>query len=521
MYKLKKTFLTLFVLLISSLPLQAEENFIILESVMPHNLNPQTTSYSADSQILSGLYEGLFAYNPVTLEPQYAIASGYKISRDKKRWTITLRQDAKFSNGEAITAESVRFAWLELLATPQAPYASMLDIIRGAKEFRSGKGLRDEVGIYATDEHTLCIYLNTPANYLAKVLCHSSFSIIHRNPTVFSGPYVLEDQQEGMLILTKNNYYWDAANVKTEKITFIQSNDAAENAFYFNTGAVDWVCADVATDKVINSKALQFSAEFGTSYYFFKTSAKKADGAAGSFYAWDYPEFRNAVLEAFPWDKIRAGSVVTATTFVYPLTGYPTVEGFSYTDEIEASLLMKQAREKYNIPKEQIISLNFDISEYALSEEKETLIRDALAPLGIELNVKRYPSYQYLNSVSSSNADLFCYTWIGDFADPLAFLELFHGNSSLNDSGWANEEFDKLLDEAALCSDEERYVLLAKAETILLDSGMILPIYHPVSFNLIDLETVGGWTTNAFDLHPLKYLYKKETKSKLPNVVLK
>lgn len=519
MNKIKKSLLTVIFLLINTLVLTAEESFVIIESIMPHNLNPQTTSYSADAQVLSGLYEGLFANNPVTLEPQYAIACGYKISRDKKRWTINLRNDAKFSNGEPITAESVRFAWLELLATPEAPYASMLDIIRGAQEFRTGKGLREEVGIYATDEHTLSIYLNTPANYLAKVLCHSSFSIIHRNPTVFSGPYVLDDQQAGSLVLKKNEYYWDAANVKMDKITFVQSNDAAENAFYFNTGLVDWISGDVATDKVLNSKALQFSAEFGTSYYFFKTSAKKTDNTAGSFYAWDYPEFRNAVLEAFPWEKIRVGSVVTATTFVYPLTGYPTVEGFSYTDEIEASILMKQAREKYNIPKEQIIPLNFDISEYALSEEKETMIREALAPLGIELNVKRYPSYQYLSSVSTSNADLFCYTWIGDFADPLAFLELFHGNSSLNDSGWKNEEFDQLLANAALCSEEQRYQLLSQAENILLDSGMILPIYHPVSFNVIDLEAVGGWTVNAFDIHPLKYLYKKETKSNLPNVV--
>jgi len=64
---------------------ELQKNLIILESEMPHELNPQITQYSSDSHILSGLYEGLFAYNPVTLEPQYAIATGYKISRDKKR----------------------------------------------------------------------------------------------------------------------------------------------------------------------------------------------------------------------------------------------------------------------------------------------------------------------------------------------------------------------------------------------------------------------------------------------------
>ena len=91
-----------------SLPQELQQNFIIVEPVRVHELNPQITNYSSDSQILNGLFEGLFTLSPVSLEPQYAIAKEFKISRDKKRWTITLRDDAFFSNGEKITAESVR-----------------------------------------------------------------------------------------------------------------------------------------------------------------------------------------------------------------------------------------------------------------------------------------------------------------------------------------------------------------------------------------------------------------------------
>ena len=90
------------------LPPELQQNFIIVELVRPHELNPQITNYSSDSQILNGLYEGLFTTSPISLEPQFAIAKDFKISRDKKRWTITLREDACFSNGEKITAESVR-----------------------------------------------------------------------------------------------------------------------------------------------------------------------------------------------------------------------------------------------------------------------------------------------------------------------------------------------------------------------------------------------------------------------------
>ena len=263
---------------------------------------------------------------------------------------------------------------------------------------------------------------------------------------------------------------------------------------------------------------MQLNAEFGTSYYFFKLSNKKPSRQNS---VWDYEEFRSVILEAFPWDVVRSGSMVPATTFVYPLNGYPQIEGFSYTDQIEASLRMKDAREKYGIPQEQIIPLTFAVSDYTLSEDKKQAIKEALEPLGIELIFQEYPSNYYLSSVSSSNADLFAYTWIGDFADPLAFLELFHGDSTLNDSGWKNADFDKLLDQAATVSDAERPELLGKAEEILLDSGMVIPLYHPVCFNLIDLKEVGGWSSNAFDVHPLKYLYLKQKTNTSATVVLK
>ena len=487
-------------------PKELQKIFKIVEPVRIHELNPQITTWSADSQILNGLYEGLFSYHPVTLEPEYALAQSYKISRDKKRWTITLREDARFSNGDPITAQDVRDSFIMLLATPNAPYASLLDIIRGAQAFRNGIGRSEDVGIYATGPYTLSIYLTKPANYLPRVLCHSAFSILNKNPFVFSGPFILSDIKENMYILTKNQNYWDAKNVSLENIVFYQSDDEEENTFIYNNGEADWVTTNFISDKILDKKALQLNAVFGTSYYFFKTSVKKPSGIPS---VWDYPEFRNAVLEAFPWDEFHKTAMVPATTLVYPLSGYPQVEGFSYTDQMEASLIMKDAREKYNIPAEEIIKLNFAVSKYTLSQDKLDLFRESLRALGVELVTIEYPVNSYIQSVSSSEADLFAYTWIGDFADPLTFLELFRGDSTMNDSGWKNADFDALLDQAALVSDKERPELLAQAEEILLDSGMVIPIYHPITLNAVDLNEVGGWSPNAFDIHPLKYIYKK------------
>lgn len=504
----------------SNIEPELQKNFVVLETIRPHDLNPHTTSYSSDSQILSGLYEGLFSYNPVTLEPQYAITTSYQISRDKLRWSFKIRDNAFFSNGEKITADSVRDSWIQLLSTEGAPYASLLDIIKNAQDFRNNKCTADKVGIYASSEDTLTIHLNKPANYLPKVLCHSAFSVIHRNPTVYSGPFSLYDQDTYITVLEKNPFYWDNANTHLEKITFVQSNDIDENTFLYNTGAIDWISSgDVNTQNILNKQSVQMNAEFGISYLFFKINNSKTD--SDKFNPWVLDDFRQVLLEATPWTQLKQNMIVPANTFVFPLNNYPEVDGLSYTDLNEAKILLDNAKSKYSIPDEEKIPLIFEISENSFSNDFLVALSDAYTSIGIDLQIRTVPAAYYINNIPYSNADMFSYVWIGDFADPLAFLELFRGDSTLNVSGWKNERFDELLDKAAVAKNTDRYSLLAEAEGILLDSGMVLPIYHPVSFNVIDLESVGGWSLNAFDLHPLKYIFKKKVENKIPNVVLR
>lgn len=487
-----------------------KSSFVMVEPVYNHELNPQITSYSSDAQLLSGLYEGLFSYNPVTLEPQYALATSYRISRDKLRWTFTIRDDASFSNGEKITAQAVRDSWLQLLSTPNAPYASLLDVIKGASDYRNGNAVAGEVGIYATSESTLTIHLEKPANYLPKVLCHSAFSVVHRSPTVYSGPFYLFDFDGTNYLLKKNPYYWDKKNVQLEEIIVIQSDNEEENTYYYNTGLADWVTSSLNTEKLLNKDSYQLNAEFATSFFFFRIKENSV---------WANPSFRSALFEAFPWEEFRKKYFVQANTLVYSLNGYPEVEGFSYTDISEAKNLMKQAREEAGISQNEVIPVVLEISENSFSDEQLTLLTQAWAPLGVELKVRRLPAGMYFSHIPVSDADIFNYVWIGDFADPLAFLELFRSGSTLNDSHWSSLEFDLLLEQSARVSEEERYKLLSQAESLLLDNYIIFPIQHPVTFNIINLNEVGGWSSNAFDIHPFKYFYKKDLKASVPDVV--
>ncbi len=496
---------------------ELQRELVIYETVYSLDLNPHTSAYVSEAQILNGVYEGLFSYNPVTLEPDYALAENYRISRDKLRWSFTIRENAKFSNGKSITAEDVKESWLELIANPGASYASFLDIIKGAADYRTGNGARTDVAIYA-EGNKLSIELVKPASHLPKILCHHAFSVIsdatNEKPgeVITSGPYYIKKLTPLELVLAKNEHYWDAENVHIPSVRIIFSRDAMQASHAFNTGAADWLSGLFDAKTILDKKALQFAAEYGTTYYFFKEQHN----------IWSSPDFRNALLSAVPWKELRAGAMFPATTIVCPSTGYKSPDGIDYTDISDAKLLLKQAKQKAGLKEDEALSVTFAIADNEYMQGQAELLKNAFAEIGVELKIVKTDESTYLGSIHQSTADIFSYSWVGDFSDPLAFLELFRGDSTMNESGWKNDEFDDLLDKAAFTTDEsEHNALLSKAEDILLASGLVMPVMHAISSNAVDLKTVGGWTANSMDVHPYKYLFIRKQTRHLPNVVLK
>lgn len=521
---------------------ELQKSFVIIDSEHSYNMNPHTAAYNSEAQLLSSLYEGLFSYDNATLEPLPALAERYRVSRNRLRWTFTLRE-AQFSDGTPITANDVKESWLSLITDKGAMYASLLDVIKGAKDYRMGAGKREDVGISTNGEHTLVLSLVTPAGYLPRVLCHSAFVVCNK-PGVYSGAFALEgnaaDDAKGMadkgadengkvqgtLRLVRNDKYWDAKNVKLERITIKQCSDGAANSAAFNSGEAQWVQGAVDASKIYNKNAVQLNAQFATEYLFFKRRGglignKDAGGgdALNEESVWNNADMRAALLAAVPWEKLREKCFVKASTLVYPLAGYPAVDGYTDSDIEEAKALLAEAKTAHGITAEKL-TLIFAITDTEYMKGVAQILIDAWEALGVEVLVQKTPPERYLEAIPAWKADLFTYTWIGDFADPLAFLELFEGGSTLNASRWQDDAFDAYIKDAARYSDEERTKLLAKAEQVLMDSAVVIPISHPVSLNVINLREVGGWRANAFDIHSFKTLYRKKTKPKLPNLVM-
>ena len=294
------------------------------------------------------------------------------------------------------------------------------------------------------------------------------------------------------------------------QITVILSSDDEENTFAYNTGSADWLSASFKNDSLLIKDSVQLCAEFATQYFFFRIRDN----------IWKNKELRAAILEAVPWEQIRENSYVQATTLVYPLAGYPVPQGYLYTDKNEAELLLSDAKKSLGINKDERLAIKFAVPDAEYMIKKAELLQSAWKEIGVDLEIIKVPDIEYLSSIGTIDADLFTYTWIGDFADPLAFLELFRGGSTMNVSNWANPEYDSLLDQSALYTDSTHSELLSKAEQILLDEAVIMPVQHPVSVNVINLNAVGGWALNAFDIHPLKYLFKRETKTQVPDIAM-
>lgn len=476
----------------------SQKPLVIMGYPRYYNLDPHTANYSSDAQVLNGLYEGLFTFNAATSEPETGVAKSFKISRNRKIWTFYLPEDITFSDGTPITANDVKRSLLtEIAPETKAPFASLLDCVEGAAAYRKGEASANSVKIHARNNTTLVITLTEPTAHFSSILAHHAFSVMSTKPNVYSGAYVLESETSTNTVLIKNENYHDAKNVSIERIEFRGTEDPDAATWALNTGEAQWLSSSFSTDLLYNQYQLIISAQFGTEFMFFRDTRKP----------WNDPELRNAVLTAIPWNELRSGNLVIATSLILPLTNYPSIIGLTdYDPDLAAEMILNAG-----YTAEDNLTLKLAIPNYEHSEQQANIIKKGLAKIGVNVEIELCAPESYLDSFDSIDSDMMTYTWIGDFADPLAFLELFRKDSSLRETDWTNEEFEQLIIEASAITDTtERYKKLSQAEQVLIDSGLIVPISHPVATDCIDTDILGGWYSNVLDIHPLKNIYFKE-----------
>ena len=158
------------------------------------------------------------------------------------------------------------------------------------------------------------------------------------------------------------------------------------------------------------------------------------------------------------------------------------------------------------------IKIIFPESTYYDSLAK--ILKEAWEKLGFIVEYKSYNSSGYYEALKKTGYSLAPLSWIADFADPTSFLEMFRSDSTLNNTLWKSTEYENLLRLANSEADaRNRYKKLSEAESLLLDSNIIIPLSHNPSVNVIDLYQISGWYPNAINIHPFKFIKIKKAKA--------
>ena len=215
----------------------------------PKDLDPQIVAGIPEFHILMNLFEPLVGKNPKTLDPIPAAAESWTISKDHKVYTFKLRKNAKWTNGDPVTAHDFVYAWTRLLApATAAEYASMGYFFKNGKAFNTGK-LKDaaQLGFRALNPYTLQVTLESSTPFFLSLLFHTSLLPVHKSTLekfgpkwtrpenmVSNGPFMLTRWELNKIItLKKSPTYWDHDKVTLTEVNFhpVQSGDTEEKMF--------------------------------------------------------------------------------------------------------------------------------------------------------------------------------------------------------------------------------------------------------------------------------------------------
>ena len=478
-----------------------------------HNmeLDFRRSIFASEAQFFTAIYEGLFTYHPLTLSPVPALAERTEVSEDRTQWTFFIRQNARFCNGDPVRAEDFRAAWLSMIdPARQAPYSSFFDLIKGARDFRNGIETDPEtVGIRAVDDRTLVVTLNSPASFFPQMLCHHSFSPIHPSmidrddwspsgenwqPPISNGPFRIISMNEELAVLERNNYYWDRDNVALNRIIIRFPENADEAARLWNSGEARWIAGEVNLDALTDLSGIQFNVKFATHYYFIRSEEAPFDDK----------RVRRAMALVLPWEELRSWYFLPAETLIFPLSGYPAVQGISEPDYEEALSLMADAGFENG---EGVPEVVIRITPSGDAARVASLMANAWKTvLNFDVRIEVVPFESYFDSLREGGFTVASITWIGDFADPYAFLQMWKSDSNLNDALFNDSEFDALIQRSMYEEGSARFETLAQAEQLLIDRGAVFPLAFSPALNIIDLREIEGWFPNALDIHPFKYM---------------
>ncbi|NWG46005.1 MAG: peptide ABC transporter substrate-binding protein [Alphaproteobacteria bacterium] len=490
----------------------------------PGSLDPHRVAGTWESRIVGEMLMGLMTEDAAgQAVPGMAIAQ--EASADGLTWTFTIRPDAVWSDGTPVTAGDFEYAWKRILdPATAAEYASILHGLKNARAVNLGEMPVDALGVRASGDKTLVVELEHPMPYLLEMITHTAFSPVPRHQVetlgedwvkpgsyLSNGAYKLADwRPNDRIILTRNEKFWDNANVQIDEVIFYSISDNNAALRRFRTGELDmnpgWpVQQGPDLKKSMPDQAL-IHQMLGVSYIVANTKRPPFDDVRVRK-ALSLAVDRKAIT-----DQVFMGfSGVPAYSFVPTgIANYPGTPKVGFVDmamperQAEARRLLAEAGFSKANPLRFALSYrsgNDDARRYVIA------VQAMWKMVGIEAELDpREPKVLY-DLLKEKDFTVGEAGWVADFNDPYNFLFLAHSKSErFNYPNFNDAEYDRLLDAAEREPDlGRRGELLAEAEQILLDSHTFMPTYFLVSRNLVGRH-VTGYVGNVNDVYRTRWL---------------
>ncbi|WP_127530017.1 peptide ABC transporter substrate-binding protein [Paenibacillus kobensis] len=472
-------------------------------STEPPTLDPAQSQDQVSFTVLNGLYEGLTRKNEAG-EVVPGIAEKWDISEDGKTYTFHLR-DAKWSNGDPVTAGDFEFSWKRALDPQLKPepsaYAYQLYYIENAESYNTGGGATvDQVGVKAKDDKTLEVKLNSATPYFLSLMSFQTYFPVHKSvkdneawaasaSTIISnGPFKMSDWQKSTSIkLVPNDNYYAKDEVKLAGVQFVMVPDSLTELNMYKTDELDWAgkpTGEIPADQIEalrGSNKDEFYQKGIASMYYYLLNTKEKPFTNEKI----RKAFSMALTRKDITDKVTKAGEIPAYGLVPPgIKGeteeYRTeVKDDYFTEDLaEAKKLLAEGMQELGVTKLDPIKLTFNTSD------NHKRVAQAVAEmwhknLGVDVEIQNQEWGVFLENRNKLNYQVARAGWGADYNDPMTYIDLFTSKSGNNNTGYASKEYDDLVAKAYAEQDtKKRMELFKQAEKLFMDARAIVPLYY-------------------------------------------
>lgn len=466
----------------------------------PGSLDPALAQGTHESWILNHIFTGLMT-NAEDGTIVNGMAESYTLSDDDLTYTFKIKPGMKWSNGDPVTANDFEYSWKRALAPETAAeYAYQLFYLKGGQAYNEGTGKVEDVGVKAIDANTLEVVLEVPTGYFLSLTAFYTYypvnqKVVEANPDwaknaethVSNGPFTLKTWEHGAKItIAKNPDFYDAAKVKLDGIEFAILDDVNTAWQKYEGGEFDFLATIPAavTAQLTEAKnpELILGAQVGTYYYNLNSAIKPFDNVKVRKGLALTIDKETIVTKIAQGGQLPAEGVVPFGMLDESEAEYRDKVGTLVTfDAAEGKKLFLEGLAEAGMTLEEFNAQGFSIL-YNTSEAHQKIAQAVQemwrTSLGITVALENVDFQVKLDAEKAGDYSISRAGWVGDYMDPMTFLDLWYSTSSFNDAKFNSPEYDKLIDEAKASADPTvRFTAMRAAEKLLMESMPVVPIY--------------------------------------------